>query len=223
MRPGTSSEILTALEAAGITTALLVRMDFKNETIFVWTGAHALTVQGSTDTLLNNQTFDPLAHGVVAGMGDNAFGATGSEAFTISLGIPAAPSVAISAASVYPDEYQGRIATVWRALMIAQPGPDTPPMWAFRRVRTGAMDSLEIMNDGLTHTFTMSIESHASLISGASQSTYSDQTKFDPQDTSQNFVEACANGSPAPGPQPSGGWAGLAASLANDTNNYSFK
>jgi len=127
MRPGTDSTILAALQAAGITTCILGSLEFKSETVNVWTGAHPLTVQGSTDTLLNGKTFDPLVNGFVLNIGDNSFSMSGSEALDISLAIPSAPSQAIAAASVLPDEYQGRLATLWRAIMIAPRGAGTPP------------------------------------------------------------------------------------------------
>ena len=198
MRFGTNTEILNALEAAGITTAILGSLEFKSETVNVWTGAHPLTINGSTDTNLEGKTFDPFVHGVVLNIGDNAYSMSGSEALDIALAIPSAPSEAIAAASVHPDEYQGRTATLWRALMIAPPGVGTPPTWVFRRIRSGSMDTVQITNDGLSHTFKLSIEGHASLISNATNSTYEDQKRFDPADTSQDYVAACANGDPAP-------------------------
>lgn len=208
MRVGTNSEILAALEAAGITTALLATLEFKSETINVWTGVGELTVNGSGDSLLNGKAFTPLAHGVVVNIGDNSFTMSGSDALTISLAIPSAPSQAIGAASVHPDEYQGRNATLWRALMIAPPGAGTPPAWVFRRVRSGAMDMVEVSGDGLSHIFTLTIEGHASMISNATGSTYMDQKRFDPADTSQAYVAACANGDPAPQKYSAGSFGG---------------
>ena len=49
-----------------------------------------------------------------------------------------------------------------------------------------------------SHTFTPSIEGHAGIISNATNSTYMDQKKFDPADTSQDYVAAWANGDPDP-------------------------
>lgn len=221
MRSGTDSTFLAALEAAGITTALMGSLEFKSETINVWTGAHDLEVQGSTDSVLNGKTFQPLVHGVVLNIGDNSFSMSGSDALDITLAIPAAPSTAIAASSVFPDEYQGRTATLWRAIMIAPPGAVTPPTWAFRRVRSGAMDTVQISNDGLSHTFRLSIEGHASVISNATGSSYYDQRRFDPNDASQDFVASCANGDPAPSKQVAGGgWAGLEGSFAGGGTMY---
>lgn len=198
MRSGTNSEILAVLEAAGITTALMASLEFKSETINIWTGSSRLEVQGSTDSVLNGKTFDPLAHGVVTSIGDNSFSMSGSDPLEIALAIPAAPSQAISAASVYPDEYQGRNATLWRALMIAGAAPGAAATWAFRRVRVGAMDTIKISNDGMSHIFTLAIEGHASLISNATGSNYLDQRRFDASDASQDYTTSCANGDPAP-------------------------
>lgn len=212
MRSGTNSEILAALEAAGITTALMASLDFKSETINMWTGAHALEVQ-SPDSALNGKRFDPLVHGVVVSIGDNSFSMSGSDPLEIALAIPSAPSTAIAAASVYPDEYQGRTATVWRALMIASPIPGTPATWVFRRVRSGMMDQIKVSNDGQSHIFTLTIEGHAGLISNATGSNYSDQKRFDPNDTSQDYVAACANGDPAPSKSRSYGFTRMAEEM----------
>ncbi len=199
MRVGMNSEVLAALAAQGVTTAILGRLDFKSETVNIWTGAERLTVQGSADSLLNNQTFDPLVNGVVLDIGENNMSMSGSDALKIALGIPNDPSVAITAAMVYPDEYQARQATLWRAIMIASPTPGAPATWAFRRIRTGRMDTLEISDDGTSSKFVLGIEGHAGLISSATNQTYQTQKALDPSDTSQDYVLSCANGAPAPG------------------------
>lgn len=206
MRSGTNAEILAALAAAGITTALMASLDFKSETLNIWTGSHSLEIQGSTDSVLNGKKFEPLVHGVVISIGDNSFSMSGSDPLEIALAIPSSPSTAISAASVHPDEYQGRTATLWRALMIAAPQPGTPPTWVFRRVRSGTMDTVKISNDGQSHQFVLAIEGHAGLISNATGSNYMDQKRLDPADTSQDYTAACANGSPAPSKPKATGW-----------------
>ena len=206
MRVGMNSEVLAALAAKGITTAILGRLDFKSETICVWTGAESLTVQGSADSLLNNQIFEPLVHGVVLDIGENNMSMSGSDALKIALGIPNDPSVAVSAAMVYPDEYQARQATLWRAIMIASPTPGAPATWAFRRIRTGRMDTLEISDDGSSRKFVLGIEGHAGLISGATNQTYQTQKSLDASDTSQDYVLSCANGQPAPTKAPAVGF-----------------
>lgn len=208
MRFGTDTALVAALEAAGITTAIMASLEFKSETVNVWTGAHQLEVQGSADSLLNGKKFEPLIHGVVLNIGDNSFSMSGSDPLEITLAIP-------SAASVYADEYQSRNATLWRAIMIASPTPGNPPTWAFRRVRSGAMDTVRISNDGLSHTFTLAIEGHASLISNASGSSYLDQRRFDPADASQEYTVSCANGDPAPSKANMNGWQRLANDMMN--------
>ena len=215
MRFGTDTVLIAALEAAGITTAIMASLEFKSETVNVWTGSHQLEVQGSTDSVLNGKKFEPLVHGVVLNIGDNSFSMSGSDPLEITLAIPSAPSQAISAASVYADEYQSRNATLWRAIMIASPVPGAPATWSFRRVRSGAMDTVKISNDGLSHTFTLAIEGHASLISAATGSSYLDQRRFDPADASQDYTTSCANGDPAPTKANMNGWQRLANDMAS--------
>lgn len=218
MRAGTNAELLAVLEAAGITTALMASLEFKSGTINLWTGAHALEVQGSADSVLNGKTFDPIAHGVVIAIGDNSFSMSGSDKLDIALAIPAAPSTAISAATVYPDEYQGRLATLWRAIMIQSPVPGSPATWAFRRVRSGVMDQVQVSNDGQSHQFTLTIEGHAGNISNATGSSYMDQKRFDPADASQDYTQACANGDPAPSKSRSTGFARMAEIMQANQN-----
>jgi len=198
-RPGTDQTILDALAAAGITTAYLIRLDFASETACIWTGANAITVAGSGDSLLDDMTFDSVAAGNAVSIGDNAFGGDGSEAFQMSVAIPTSPPAALAAAQVYPNEYRGRQATVWRGLLIRDASNAlAQPVWTFRRVRSGAMDKVSISNDGTTHTFTLTIESHAASVSQATNASYLDQPRFDPEDTSQAYAVSIANGGQAP-------------------------
>lgn len=200
MRDGTTQAVLDILAANGITTALLARLDFGSETICIWTGAHPITVQGTGDSYLDGKTFEPLASGVAISIGDNSYSYSGADAMTITLGIPASQSVSIAASQVTSDEYRGRPATLWRSLLVMPVDPLAEPTWIFRRVRAGAMDKLEITNDGLSHQFTLTIEAHASLISNATGSTYLDQkTRFDPTDTSQDYAASIGNPAPTSG------------------------
>jgi len=197
MRDNLTNTIIDAVSGTSITTALCARLDFRSETVCVWTGAHTIQPTGSGDSLLDGLTFEPLANGVVVNIGDNKFSYVGPDELNITLAVPAAPSIAMAAAEVYPNEYQTRPATIWRAILIRPADPLAEAIWMFRRVRTGAMDKLEISNDGTNHTFSLTIESHAASISQASNSTYLDQPKFDPDDISQRWAPYIAsNGLP---------------------------
>lgn len=193
------------LNRQGITTAILSRLDFKTETVCVWTGADSLSVSGTSDSLLNGMTFNPLVNGVLLDVGENNFTMGGSDTQTLTLALPSAPSAEITAAMYHPSEYQSRPATLWRALLFSPGGPGTPPIWAFKRIRVGSMDYLEVQDDGLGRKFSMSIEGHAGRISAASGQTYLDQKSIDPTDTSQDYAVIVANGKPTP--TKSTGWA----------------
>ena len=194
LRPGIDQTITNALAAAGITTCYLLRLDFQSEAVGVWTGNGSIQPTMSGDSMLDNIVFDELSQGVTTQIGDNAFSMEGSETFQISLAIPTSPSAQITAAMVHPSEFQARPATIWRGLLIRPSNPLAAPAWVFRRIRSGAMDKIEVIFDGQSHIFTLSIESHAALISSASQSTYMDQDRFDPADTSQRYAVSIANG-----------------------------
>ena len=213
MRDGMTPALLDAVSAPVITSYVAARLEFANETLCVWTGGHPIQPTGSGDSLLDNNVFEPVANGVAVAIGDNTFSYSGSDEFTISLAVPASPNVTLAAAEALPAEYLTRPATIWRAILLPQPDPLAQPVWMFRRVRSGAMDKVEIQNDGRSHNFTLTIESHQSLISNATNQTYLDQKKYDPADTSQDYAASIANGDPAPakaavGGSSTGGYAG---------------
>jgi hypothetical protein len=198
MRNGVTQQVTDALGAVGITTGIAARLEFQSETLFVWTGASRIQPTGSGETLLDGNTFEPLAEGVVIDVGANSFSMSGSDEFTIALAIPSDAGNAISASQVYPAEYQGRNAIIWRTFLYPQADPLALPIWLFRRIRTGAMDKVEVQNDGASNKFILTIESHQASISNATGQTYLDQKKYDPADTSQDFAVSIANGDPAP-------------------------
>lgn len=198
MREGMTPEVMGAISAPAITTAYLVRLDFESEIMFVWTGVHPITVMGSGDSLLDGHTFESIAEDLPYEVSENTYTMEGSSEFTISVALSSTPSVSLASSQVYPDEYRSRQATVWRALKIPSADPLSAPVWVFRRVRSGAMDRVEIQNDGRSHIFSLTIESHQSLISNATNQTYLNQKSYDLNDTSQDYAAASANGDPAP-------------------------
>jgi len=46
MRDNITPDIVGIISAPAITTALCARLDFKNETLFIWTGAHPIEPTG---------------------------------------------------------------------------------------------------------------------------------------------------------------------------------
>ncbi|MCD1591814.1 hypothetical protein K7H13_13755 [Qipengyuania citrea] len=189
----------------GITPAIFGWFDFKSGPVGVWTGTHPITPKGTGDIELDNKTFDPLVNGAPINIGTNNFSYQGSEAFTLSMAIPESPSTYVQAASVDPEEYQARTAILWRAMMVTAPTPGQEGIWAFRRVRAGAMDELSISYNGKEHLFTLTIEAHASMISAATGSNWLDQKRFDPLDTSQDFAVSIANNPSNPSRGAAGG------------------
>ncbi len=220
MRAGIDSAITDLLARDGVTTAMLVRLDFNTETVFLWTGASNLLVTGTGDSRLDGNTFSPVAAGNVVDISDNAFSYTGSEPMTVSLSIPASPHAAVASASNFPQEYQGLPATFWRALLEEAALPGVPAQWRFRRVRAGTMDDLSIRHSGEAHTFSITVEAHAARISQASGRTYLDQKSFDPTDTSQDYAVAIANGKPAPSSSTAGGTPTPGGGMPNPDGQY---
>ena len=208
MTKGLGTDWQNALAAAGIRTGWLARFDFESETVRVCTLADSLTVSGTGDAALDGGTFSPIGDGAVVTVGENGYSYQGSEALRLSLAIPSSPSIAIANAGIYPSEYLGRMAWVWRAIMTTDPTATTPGVWAFRRIRAGAMDQVRVTHDGEQHLFELTIEAHSSMISQATNASYLDQPLFDPGDHSQDFAVNIANGSPAPARRAATGLAG---------------
>jgi hypothetical protein len=191
-------ELVSAVTAPTITTAIAARLNFKSGTIFLWTGIGTIIAPANTgDSVLDGQTFDALAHEMVE-IGENTFSMGGSGELVITLNVPAAPDVTIAAASVYPNEYQGRSAVLWRVVKIDTGNPLAQPVWLFRRIRSGTMDKVSIQADGTYHKFALTIESHSGKISNVTNQTYLNQRRYDSNDSSQDFAPSIANGDPAP-------------------------
>lgn len=222
MRAGVDQGWLDALAKDGIQTALMARFDFQSETICAWTGSFSLQVTGHPDPLLNNQEFHPIANGIIVEVGENAYSYSGSESFEVALAIPDSPPQALANAAVYEAEYMARPATIWRAVMITSPGLGTPSQWLFRRIRAGQMDSLEINSGANGTSYKLTIEAYAAAATATTQSTYSDQKRFDANDTSQDYMASAKNGSPGNLNGGSGGrYPGLAGGLfARQLNIY---
>lgn len=191
-------QLVSAVTAPTITTALAARLDFRSGTVFVWTGVGSIVVPANSgDSLIDGQTFDALAHELID-IGENTYTMGGSGELVVTLNVPAAPDVTIAAASVFPNEYQGRSAVLWRAIKIDTGNPLEAPQWLWRRIRSGTMDKVEIQADGTYHKFTLTIESHSGKISNATNQTYLNQRQYDPSDSSQDYAPSIANGDPAP-------------------------
>lgn len=190
-----SQEWTDALAAHHIQTGMAMRLEFLNETLFIWTGSHRITVANTGDPLLDGNTFDPLVAGAVVQFGDNSYSYSGSDAFSVTLALPNDINPEIAAAQVYPGEYQARPAYLWRTLMVGAATAITPAQLQFRKLRSGSMDKVSVSRSRDASTFTLTIESFASFVGSASNSSYQDQkTKFDAQDISQDYSTQIANG-----------------------------
>lgn len=199
MRDGINEQWTEALASQGIRTGLLGWFDFKSSPVGVWTGWRSIKPMGTGDSILDGKTFDPFAEGIPVSVGDNTYSYTGSDALDINLAAPGELTPEMVYASLDPEEYQGRTAIIWRALMVTLPTATQPAEWAFRRVRAGVMDSLKITHTGDQFIFNLTIEAHASMMTNATGSSYLDQPKFDPSDTSQNYAVSIANNPQTPG------------------------
>ena len=187
---------LDCLSSRGIKSCFLARFDFESSTQFIWTGGFPITPTGTGDSLLDGNTFQNFSEGVPFSVSSNTYSEAGSDAFTFTLGLPADLPAEMVAASMNANEYRGRAATIWRAVLQTQATAKLPAQWLVRRIRVGSMDQLEFTNDGTQSTVKLTVQSHSSMISNATNSTYADQKKYDPADTSQDYLSSTTTGQP---------------------------
>jgi len=193
------SDWLAFLDRAGLSSFWLARLEFASETQFVWTGTGDLAVSGTGDTELDGNTFHALTPGVLVNVGDNVIQYGGSDALPVSIGIPSSPPAALSAAVIDATEYQGRMAWFWQCVQHTAPLPGAAAVWLFKRIRAGFMDTLTVRNDGETHTFTLGVESHQAMVTGAARRTLPLLKAISGgTDIAGDFAANIANNSPAP-------------------------
>jgi hypothetical protein len=199
MAKGLSQDWVDALAKSGVKSYLMARLDFANESVFVWTGPYPIRPSGTGDAQLDNQTFLPLIPDVVVDVSANTYSLTdGADAMTLTLGISSTSHPELAAAEAFPDEYQSRPAIIWRCMVIELPTLNGPAQYAYRRIRTGSMDQVIVQDDGESSKFVLTIEGFATFVTNSSQSNYLSQQKFDPTDRSQEFAIQIANGEPTP-------------------------
>jgi hypothetical protein len=191
-----SPQWTAALASQGITTAYLIRLEFSTETVLVWTGAYALTPVGQGDVKLDGFTFAPLVDGALYDVGENAYSMSGSGPLDLTISTPESLPDVLAQSQINENVYLARPAYMWRAVMISQAGLSTPAVWLFKRVRTGAIDKLSFVADADTSVCKITIGSHATYISNATNSSWADQRRLDPDDSSQDYMYSVTDTQP---------------------------
>lgn len=184
------------LAARGIQTAYLIRLDFSTQTTLVWTGGYAITPTGTGDDKLEGLTFAPFIDGALYNVGDNQYSTSGSGPLDITISVPETLPDVLAQSQINETVYLARPAYMWRAVMVSQAGLSTPATWLFKRVRTGAIDTMNFVADGEGSVCKITIGSHATYISNALQTQWSDQRRIDPNDSSQDYQYSVSDQQP---------------------------
>lgn len=196
------------LDSQIITPVWIIRLDIKDDPVYVWTGLGARTFPGSGDAALEGLTFEGIAN--VGDIGAVTDAKEGSS--SLRLALPGVDITDLALRQVVFDErtWQFRGAWIWVALLSASGTVIGQPV----RIKKGRMDNMTHEEDAASGEGTLSveIESHQAYAGEALNTRWSEQPEVDPTDTSQDYVWALANQSPvlgaaqtrASGPSPGG-------------------
>jgi hypothetical protein len=194
MHSATSAE----LSKQNLTLVYFLRMDIESDPIQVYTGLgdYAFPAGSTGDTALDGLTFSGITH-LVGEIGPVKDGQGGSGALDVQL-----PGVDLTDEAMRQVVYdrrrwQRRQAWLWMAFLNDSGLVVGNPI----RLKTGRMDSMEVLEDdnGDTGTVKARIESQQSYAGEPLGTRYSEQEELDPADNSQRYVWQLANMSPAIG------------------------
>ena len=219
-----ASATATAADGATVGWAYFIRLDIPIDPIICWTGFGTYTFSsGHADGALAGQTFTGITH-LVGEVSSVTEGQGGSEAVVLSLPGVDLTDVAMRQVVFDRRQWQFRKAWVWVALLDEFGAVVGDPI----RLKSGRMDQMMVIeeadNSGVVKC---QIESAQSYLSEALATRYSEQRDLDATDTSQDYVWALANTSPAIGKapstgMPSGGSGGGGGSGINDSSPFRF-
>lgn len=168
----------------------IVRLDIKDDPLYVWTGRGTLVPAGTGDTALDGFSFDGLgALGEIEPLKDTD---GGSSAATLTLPGIDLNEVALQQIVTDARLWQFRRAWIWIGMLNESLSLLSNPI----RVKTARMDQMKLDADGTKGTVSVILESHQAYSSQPLGTRYIQQSNIDPADISQNFVHDLFNRRP---------------------------
>lgn len=207
----------SALLGATLFPALLLRLDIKDDPIYVWTGPYDYSPSGTGDASLDGLTF--LLGGHVAEFSSITDSADGSQPVSITLPGIDPDSSALKEIIWDSRLWQFRPAFIWLALL----DEDSQIIGKPIRIKTGRIDNIEYQGLETEARLICTIEGFNAWASEPLNSKWSHQKQFDATDISNDFTATLANTQPTLGsvgssfPVVSGG-----ATSAISSNNVRF-
>lgn len=188
------SATATALDASTIYPAWLIRLDIKDDPVFVWTGLGPIVFTGTGDTALDGFVFDGVASaGTISSIVDAA---NGSQAVTLQLAGVDLNDATLRQVVFDENVWQARAAWMWLVLFDSTGTMIGAPT----RVKTGRMDQMTVEDQAdNTGAVNCQIESQQAYASEALYTRYSEQTDYYAADISQAYVWDLANQAPVIG------------------------
>lgn len=184
------STAISALSLPAIKPVFFVFLDINGAPVRCNTSGADVTPSGTGDADLDGHTFIGV-DGTFVDISSVRYSSGGSESVTAQIsGIPEVDAESIALMDNTAN-WRGRNARLWRIVRNAQ----NEQQGGYHAYYTGKMTNYSDAGDPDTgHVLRITIESYLAVFSQASNCTYMDQERFDPDDLSAKAAIAIANG-----------------------------
>lgn len=182
---------ISALYQPVIKPVFLVFLDIAGAAVRCNTSGADITPTGTGDADLDDHTFIGI-NGNFVDIGAVRYAAGGSESVTATLsGIPEVDADTIALMNAVAN-WRSRDARIWRMIRNSA----NEQQGGYHNYYTGKMTNFSHAGDpDEGHVMRVTIESYLAVFSQASNRTYMDQERYDPDDLSAKAAIAIANGS----------------------------
>lgn len=182
-------DAVAALDAPVIKPVWFAFLDVNGDPVRCNTSGASYLVDGTGDPDLDGQTFTGIG-GDLVDISPVAVREGGSERVTAQLsGLPPLDDDILELLD-NPTNWQGRVARLWRTIRNAANEQEG----GFQAYYTGYMTALDFAGDENGGIIRVTIETYLAAFGQASNRTYLDQERYDPDDLSARASIAIANG-----------------------------
>lgn len=180
---------IAALQAEVIKPVWFALLDFVGDPVRANTSGADVTPTGTADPDLDDEEFIGIS-GAVVSVSPVKFAPGGSSSVTAELsGIPGLDDDTIALLED-PANWRGRNARLWRIIRNAA----NVQQGAYHNYYTGKIVGVSHSGSAEEQRIRVTIESYLAVFSQASNRTYMDQSRYDPDDNSAAAAVAIANG-----------------------------
>ncbi len=187
MTRGMSTAMETEAQARWNQPVVFVRLDIATDPFIKWTGYGPHTPAATGDAAFDGFTFEGLGNiGDIGTIRDTDNGSS-----VVRLELPGVDIDDTALKEIVQDarQWKWRRAWIWAGYMDTDFGVIVDPT----RVKTGRMDTMELVRNKGVGSVVVNIESHQANISQAQANRLSDQKNLDPADTGMDFLADLIN------------------------------